>query len=344
MRQIGGRAWIVALVLGSLFVAAVPSGAQVATTPPLKPVLTGVLDRKGMPPSTQWAAIDAFVVTATWAQLQPTPGAPLTADNPIDQALAAVRAPGGPSNMKLKLRVMAGINAPDWAKRLGGNPVSMLYGNKTVTVGRFWTAPFGQAYQDLQSKLAARYDGEPEILQTEMSRCTTVFTESYWRQWQKDANRSSFLAAGYTTEADDQCHTEEIWTHTVWPRTRSGLAFAPFWRLMPDGSTRYDEPYTETMMRYCRTVLGAQCVLENYSLRWPLLSGPYDQMHATMKALGPPLAFQTANAAKVGDWDAALNWAADIGTNSVELNMTYPTYDPAVLAADRARLKANPTG
>jgi len=323
------------------------SGGQTGAsgTPlPLKPVLTGVLDRKGTPPTSRWAKVDGFVVTATWAQLQPTEGGPLAASTPIDQALATIPAAGGPSNMKLKLRVMAGINAPEWAKQLGGAPVPMLYGTKTVTVGRFWTAPFGQAYQDLQSKLAARYDGVPEILQTEISRCTTVFTESYWRQWQKDANRRSFLDAGYTTDADDQCHNEEIQTHTVWTRTRSGLAFAPFWRLGPDGSTRYDEPYTETMMRSCRTVLGSRCVLENYSLRWPLLSGLYDQMYATMKALGPPLAFQTANAAKVGDWNAALNWAADIGTNSVELNMQYPTYDPTMLAADRDRLKANPTG
>jgi len=327
----------------SLFLSVAPSGAQTAA-PPVKPVLRGVLDRKGLPAPAQWGAVDAFVVTATWAQLQPTQGGPLAADNPVDQALAAVRAPGGPSNLKLKLRVMAGVNAPEWAKRLGGSPVTMLYENKPVTVGRFWTAPFGHAYQDLQSKLAARYDAVPEILQTEISRCTTVFTESYWRQWQKDANRRSFLDAGYTTGADDQCHTEEIRAHTVWTQTRSGLAFAPFWRLEPDATTRYDEAYTENMMRSCRSVLGSRCVIENYSLRWPLLSGLYDRMHATMKALGPPLAFQTANAAKVGDWYAALNWAADIGTNSVELNMAYPTYDGTRLGQVRDRLKANPTG
>jgi len=335
---------VVALLSGALMSGALMSGglASGGTPPPLKPVIGGVLDRKGMPAQAQWGAIDAFVVTATWAQLQPTNGGPLATDNPIDQALAAVRAPGGPSTMKLKLRIPAGINAPEWAKHLGGEPVPMVFGNKQVTVGRFWTAAFGQAYQDLQTKLAARYDAVPEIAQTEISRCTTFWTEPYWRQWQKDVNRRPFLEAGYTAAADDQCHTEEIEAHAVWARTRSGLAFAPFWRMAPDGTTTYDEAYTEQMMRSCRSVLGRRCVLENYSLRWPLLSGLYDQMYAAMKTLGPPLAFQTANPAKVGDWAAALNWAADIGTNSVELNMSYPTYDPTKLGQARARLAANP--
>jgi len=328
-----------ALMSGGMMSAARASGD---TAPPLKPVIKGVLDRKGMPAPAQWGAVDGFVVTATWAQLQPTSGGPLAADNPIDRALAAVRAPGGPSNMKLKLRIPTGIYAPEWAKHLGGDPVPMLFGTKQVTVGRFWTPAFGQAYRDLQAKLAAQYDAVPEIAQTEISRCTTFWTEPYWRQWQKDATKRSFLDAGYTSAADDQCHTEEIDAHTVWAQTRSGIALSPFWRMASDATTTYDEAYTEAMMHACRSVLGPRCVLEHYSLRWPLLSGLFDQMYATMKALGPPLAFQTANPAKVGDWAAALNWAADIGTNSVELNQSYPTYDPATLGQARARLAANP--
>lgn len=126
------------------------------------------------------------MVTATWAQLQTRPGAPLTSDNPIDQAIAAVRAAGGPTGMKIKLRVKAGIDLPQWVKQLGGDPVPMLWGKEAVTVGRFWTDPFGDAYRDLQTKLAARYDAVPEILQTEISRCTTYWTEPYYRQWQTE--------------------------------------------------------------------------------------------------------------------------------------------------------------
>jgi len=333
------------VVAGLLFLAtqtAASAGTSTAATP--KPVLRGLLDRKGMPPSSQWDVIDGFVVTATWAQLQTSPGAPLTPNNPIDQAIAAVRAQNGPAGMKLKLRVKAGVDAPQWAKQLGGDPVPMIWGNKTVTVGRFWTAPFGNAYGDLQNQLAAKYDAVPEILQTEISRCTTYWTEPYYRQWQTDRTRQAFLDAGYTAEADDVCHNEEIRAHDVWAQTRSGLSVSPFWRLSANGAARYDMAYTEDMMRYCRSVLGPRCVLENYSLRWPLLSGHYDQLHAALEALGPPLAFQTANPAKVGEWYAALNWAADIGTNSVELNQQYPTYDVTRLDAAGDRLRANPPG
>ena len=156
-------------------------------------------------------------------------------------------------------------------------------------------------------------------------------------------NRQAFLDAGYTSAADDVCHTEEIQAHNVWTRTRPGLSVSPFWRMAQNGTTEWDWRYTEDMMRYCRSVLGPRCVLENYSLRWPLLSGLYDRLHAAMEAMGPPLAFQTANPAKIGDWYAALKWAADIGTNSVELNVTYPTYDMTLLSAVRSRLRANPT-
>lgn len=337
-RSLSRRATPVVMVAGLLFSIVQPVQAA---TPAVKPVLGGLLDRKGMPPKSHWAVINGFVVTATWAQLQASPGAPLTVNNPIDQAIAAVRAKGGPTGMKLKLRIKAGVDAPQWAKELGGPPVPMVWGKKTVTVGRFWTPEFGQAYSNLQGLLAARYDEVPEIAQTEVSRCTTFWTEPYYRQWQKDFNIRSLLSAGYTSEADDTCHEEEILSHDVWTTTRSGLAVSPFWRLAGSGRTTWDEPYTEEMMAFCRSVLGPRCVLENYSLRWPLLSGLYDQLHAGMEQMGAPLAFQTANPAKVGDWYAALNWAADIGTNSVELNHAYPTYDLGKLTQVGGRLRAN---
>src|SRR6266540_4237685 len=82
----------------------------------LKPVLGGLLDRHHVPEERFRGVVKGFVATIPWATLQPEADAPLAARNLIDQAISVARA----ERLKLKLRVTAGIDAPDWAKRLGG--------------------------------------------------------------------------------------------------------------------------------------------------------------------------------------------------------------------------------
>jgi hypothetical protein len=97
-------------------VAAAPS-AEAA--PAVKPALVGLLDRQGVI-DDQWAGIvRGVVVQVDWAVLQPVPDGPVITDNPIDAALASVRAynarhPTTP--LGIKLRVMAGRGAPQWLK------------------------------------------------------------------------------------------------------------------------------------------------------------------------------------------------------------------------------------
>jgi hypothetical protein len=93
-------------------------------------------------------------------------------------------------------------------------------------------------------------------------------------------------------------------------------------------------------MRYCRSTLGARCVLENNSIQWPVKQG-YIGMYARMKELGPPIAFQTDTRAKVGDLRRALEWAVDQGANSVELFRRYEEYPVSLLTIFDRALKAN---
>src|SRR5207302_9139935 len=104
---------------------------------------------------------------------------PITANNDIDQAIAAVRALAPQYDMHLKLRVLAGASAPDWAKQLDGGAVQLdTFGD---TIGEFWASGFGSAYADLQTKLAALYDNVPEIFQVEISRCMIWTAEPFLR-------------------------------------------------------------------------------------------------------------------------------------------------------------------
>lgn len=306
-----------------------PTGPQLTTSPgDVKPVLRGLLDRKGMPSKRFRPVLSGFVVDVAWADIEPQPGT-IATNNALDQAIAAVQTaqPSDGEGMQIKLRVRAGTLAPEWAKHLGGDPVEVVDQGQTATVGRFWTPEFGRAYSQLQSGLAARYDGAAELRQVTVSRCSTFFAEPFLRQWGDEATQRNLLAAGYNVDLDAQCQREEIDAHLAWTRTRSGLAFNPYQRISPDATVVADELFTETMMGYCRATLQARCVLENYSIRSLAQDDPYPQMYAALARLGAPLGFQTAAEKRIGDWYQTCSWAVKQGANSIELNRDYPHYD-----------------
>lgn len=311
----------------------------------LKPVLHGLLDRQGPPPAEfVGTATHGWVVQAFWADLQPTPAGPISNDNVIDRALTAVRQLNGKDphlGLGLKLRVYAGIHAPDWAKNLGGAPLaaSSPQSGQQGTIGRFWTPAFGKAYGDLMDKLAARYDAVPEIREVVISRCTTIFAEPFIRNRGDRQETADLLAAGFTVAADDICHRQQIDAHRVWRETRSDLELNPYQNITARGRAGRDEAFTEDKMRYCRSTLGRRCVLENNSLGYPTR---YPEMYAAMTQLGPPIAFQTATPKKVGDLGQALREAAELGAASVELPVSYKQLAPSDLTAADAALRNNP--
>jgi hypothetical protein len=320
-----------------------------STQPPastLKAPISGLIDRHHAPKSTHSGVVRAFVVNTTWAKLQPQQGGPIVHPNDIDRAIDVARSNG----FTLKLRVRSGIDAPEWAKRLDGSPVPFYYSAATAgkagtfagTVGRFWTPKFGAAYDDLQNKLAAEYDGVPEIRQTDITRCGTIFEETYLRDTMNKANPKALVAAGFTRAADDVCHNEQIASHRVWKRTLSDLSMNPYTAIAADGSVKQDMPYTLAQMSYCRQVLGARCVLENHSLSYDRITNTnYSAIYAEMKRLGGPFAFQTATAAKIGDASATLKWAASYGASSVELPAGYQTWSISGLQTVDSQLVAN---
>jgi hypothetical protein len=278
-------------------------------------VLKGLLDRDGEPPAPYvGTAVRGWVVKAYWKDLQPTSGGPLTANNAIDQAVAAARRLNAPSlGLGLKLRVYTGIYAPDWAKSLGGAPVNVVdpQDKEQGTVGRFWTDAFGRAYADLEQKLAERYDGVAEVREVVVSRCTTFFAEPFIR---------------------DKGDKDSV----------ANLDFSPYQNIERKGVKSVDEGFTESIMQYCRTNLGARCVLENNSIRTPVQPS-YAAMYDRMKAMGPPISFQTANPNKIGDLLATLQWAAQQGANSVELPGSYKNESPQSFTAANDALLRNPT-
>lgn len=322
-----------------------PGTGSTAPAVALKEPLRGLLDRDASPPAHYvGVAVRGWVVKATWRELQPSAGAPIASDNPVDRALVEVRrlnAADPKLDLGLKLRVYAGPDAPDWAKSLGGAPVSIVnpQGGQAgggATVGRFWTPEYGRAYADLQAKLAARYDAAPELRETVISRCTLVYAESFVRLRGSRPSIDNLLAAGFTKAADRTCLQESVDAHRVWAHTRSDLQFAPYQDIEQRGPKGVDDAFTEELMRYCRSSLGERCVLQNNSLRYPPNS---PAMNAAFKALGPPIAYQTAAPGRVGDLMQAIQYGIAQGAASIELPVSYRKIDPGEFATVDAALR-----
>jgi hypothetical protein len=308
----------------------------------LKPMIHGLIDRDGPPAAAFRSVVTNFVANVKWSDLQPTPG-PLATNNAIDQAIAEARqmnAIPGHAPVGIKIRLYAGVHAPAWVKQLAGGPVEVESGNLTGTVGRFWTDAFGAAYSDVWTRLAQTYDSAPEVREITVSRCMTFYAETMIRDTEDAVTVRNLLAAGFSLVADKACISQEIDLGTVWHHTRIGVAFNPY-QVVAAGIHVSDELFTEQMMQHCRMQLGAQCVLENNSIRSPLLSGLYEQMYTAMVQFGAPLSFQTATLSRIGDLTQTLNWAVIVGANAVELPQGYTALPAATLASVAAALPAS---
>ena len=315
----------------------------------LKPAITGFVDRTGIPPVDFAGVVDAGVVNVAWADLEFEPGR-LVVPNAIDDAIEIVGArrglDGDGPRVALKLRVTAGIDAPEWAKRIGGDPIALpLPDGPGATIGRFWLPEHMAAYADLHRRLADRYDALEVVREVTIAGCMTRYAEPLVRGATNAATLDALVDGGLTLEADRTCQEQQLLAHRPWRLTRSSLALNPHQAVggSGDGGTWHvDLDFTLSLMRRCREVLGARCVLANNSIRWPPVRGAYAEMYAEMAKAGPPIVFQTATPDRIGDWQRTIAWAADQGATAVELNRAYPTYDRDALAGLRPRFPEAP--
>jgi hypothetical protein len=350
-----GGSRVVILFLAAAFGLALPAtgieparaaSSSCSSTPGVKPLVRGLVDRNIAPPA---ANLNASSINVGWNVLQTSKGGAIAPNNPIDQALAVAGC------TPLRIRVLAGIATPMWAiTDSGAVEVTNPYGtgNTPQPSGRFWTDAYKNDYDTFESLLAAKYESVPNIVEFVVSRCALFYPEPFLLGTSNTQNDTNLVNAGYTEAADQQCQKEEIDTAKAdWPNTRIGVSFNPYQVLnlsstSPGYTTSIDEAYTEQMMAYCRYTLGSRCVLENDSIRDPIAGLPanYAHMYSAMTGasgaiyltlngidqnvqLGAPIAFQTATASNIGDFWGTLVWARKNHASSVELPVdgTYPT-------------------
>src|SRR5262249_12094341 len=119
---------------------------QVSPYAGIKPALAGLLRRDGAPAAAHPAGLGGLLANVHWAAIQAQAGGPIDT-SAIDEAIASQHQLDQSGRMGLKIRLFAGVYAPDWAKQLGGAPIAITdpTTGASGTVGRFWSADFGAA-------------------------------------------------------------------------------------------------------------------------------------------------------------------------------------------------------
>lgn len=313
-----------------------PPGAQ--NEPVAKQQIAGLIDRQ----HTQWADHDGgtpeftmdnvlhfpgvfggIVLNTSWNTLEPKQNGPLNFSS-IDDALAQVRtynASNADAPLGVKLRIWAGANAPQWAKKLAGGPVDIVRNPAgcfpspcPLTVGKFWMPAYITAWRKFQAAVAAKYDSESLIRQVAVTSCAQQTDEPFVPTVDPTA-KANLVAAGYTDKAQQNCLLNAITDYAAWKSTLIDFSFNNFSKIAGGA----DPAFTARVMKACRDALGARCILDNQALNIPLYSAD-QSIYDTMQSLGQPIQFQTAGPKAMNcQWTAVIAQAVALGALGVEV-------------------------
>ncbi|MBL6651661.1 MAG: hypothetical protein ISP49_08720, partial [Reyranella sp.] len=293
------------------------------------------------------ASFGEIVLNVTWDALQPTATSLSTTliDNAISQ-LNQFNAQYG-TDIGIKLRVWGGFRAPEWAKELGGPPITIT-GQGAVdpgdytdqTIGRFWTTDYISAWLGLQNQLAQIYDNNPIIRGISQTAGASA-TDEPFVPLHGDApvsavsnatvNQPALLeAGGYRDAADALTLRAAIASYSQWSTTPLDFTFNNHYLF--DSGGHADPNFTLAVLQQARN---ATRVVQagNHALRDPLYSADlivYNQLaaDAALKPSIAPNSFQTAAPITFfpafSDWQAAIADGVALNAGNIEL-WDFPT-------------------
>lgn len=239
-----------------------------------------------------------IVINLTWADLEPSQGAPINSGNPLDQILAAVRnynSSNSPYSLNVKIRISGGFAAPDWAKNLDGAPIAISYTKQngqvvSDTLGRYWTATY----------IAANTD-EPFVPLLDQ------------------ATVAALHGAGYSDAAQRSCLAGALADYASWKNTQIDFTFNVFSQTDTVPTTQ-DPGFTTQVMTTC--TVAAHCILSTHYLNDPLGAkgnqNPFIYAQMQNQAADAVTDFQTQSPALL-DWCGAIREATLYRGLSVEL-------------------------
>jgi len=333
----------------------------------LKPRCRGIMTRDGLPRNDGGldSFIDSVVVKVQWQELESVQGVYAgTGWNKIEAALAR--------GYRVRIRVLAGINAPDWAKKLGGPALSLAatgahpavdcsssggvgVANTASDVSGcttyFWEANVQAAYRALMQEIANRYDANDKVCEVVNSACMTVFAEVLYRVHSVDDGNENLAKAGLTFAKDSACQRWSLdMFDTVFKRTRMSMSLSP-WDVIEEGGVHtISFPEARKLADEYRAKFGEKIIFQNNGL------GENDK--CTSDAAVPPnefcwlardkgpKGFQTETWVKLGGNQAGLFSAIQnglgMGANFIEMPSGYEGADNTALGAYDTQIEATP--
>lgn len=301
-----------------------------------KPAITGLVCRDfgRIKPGDEniMKQMGGIVVQLYWRDIQPDEGAPLKKNNDVDAAINWVRdfKTKYGIDLGIKIRLYCGIYSPDWLFKKTG---FVSLDEKQQRIPKFWTDDYVKAFANVQAKLAAMYDGVPEVREV-VDGCTGSTTaEAFIRPFgeRRTDIAQAFLLQGYTTEADMKAIKKSFDAMKVWKKTLVSVCFSNFKKLNSDGTVDEDIHSTIDFVNEFINTFGKQAVVGNNGLRpgtghhgerWQeggdmyALANYFKKLHDSD---GVKIYFQTAKDERIGNLQGAIEDGISYGASYIEL-------------------------
>jgi len=281
-------------------------------------------------PATDQASIETIAVSVGWSQLETGQGVYNT--GVIDSALASAAS----KSLTVRLRVIAGTQAPAYVKAIGGAPIPFYDHQATMstTIGRFWRTDYQARWQALMTHLAAKYDNNAIISEVNISGTASISAEpmltmgSDTLPGSTTTNNARLVAAGATETARRAALMADIaFMQRTWVHTHTTLFCHPYVTLEP--SPKNDLDITEAIIAAAYAADPGATVFGHTGAASDTLQGLAHPTTLTMYeffiANHYPFMAQTqaySGGAKnegVGDLSYVITWLAAHGAYSTEL-------------------------
>lgn len=172
-------------------------------------------------------------------------------------------------NLKFRLRFMAGIHAPDWAKVRSGGAVHHDPNTGTGGTGevpRFWTENYYQDYMTFMAAVADHFEDNPQVVEITNSLTTTVYAEPFILN-ADPATVTRYWNAGYRFPAVQTNLMRSMHgMMDLFPTTRISLAGHGKWERIIDGKMNYDWPSERAVFNELINTYGPRLVLDDHGL------------------------------------------------------------------------------
>ena len=290
----------------------------------------GFANRRSSSCAALSARVNAVVVSLNWSQIESSEGVYNT--GPIDSALASAAS----KDLTVRLRVLAGTEAPAYAKAIGGAPIPFYdhQAKATTTIGRFWRTDYQARWQALMTYLASKYDNNRLVREVNISGTGMISAEPMLTMG-NDAvpgstitNNDRLIAAGATETARRAALMADIaFMQKTWVHTHTTLFCHPYVTLEP--SPKNDLDITEAIIAAAYAADPGATVFGHTGAASDTLQGLAHPTTLTMYeffiANHYPFMAQTqaySGGAKnegVGDLSYVITWLAAHGAYSTEL-------------------------